>query len=294
MTAGVVLYRDTTTSPLPQFSRGGQFGGITDGATDNGNLTIPTPAARSGVTLRPRSQAVLTAPEGPDDEADAIPPGVTSAMPALGTYVYAVEGTEEATAFGSRDYPPEMKMTVHRPTRADRELDVEKHELIFDLEFSEDHEEREIVSFRKDGVSFTYEAGSISFGITQTSEASYEPPMIQVPAKLRPGQTVQGTTRAYSPDGEQVRTEDWNVTVEGRDTIEVLDERVATWIVRIDRQTRPGSDDQVTRSRRYWFSPSHAIWVKWEETMSGTRDVGLGSFDYSTEFTATLDRINRL
>jgi hypothetical protein len=295
VTAGVVLYRSTISSERPpEFSRGGRFGGIAQGGSALDDLTVPTPAARSGSTVRSRSSAVLSGPSAKDDVPNG-GPGANSRFPRLGSYVYAVEGTEDATAFGSREYPDEMTMTVHRPTlRGSSAPDLEDDEVVFDLVFSGDHEEREIVAYRTNGISFTYEAGSVTFGITQTSEASYKPPMLQVPAKLEPGNVVEGTSRAISPDGEETRVEDWVVTVEGRETIDIMGEAVPTWVVEIERQSRPGSSEQVTRTRRYWFSPAHRLWVKWEEKLDGRQAFGPGSFRYRTEFTATLDRIEQL
>ena len=284
--AAVVVYVSTNESG-PDFSRGGRFGQVTGGTKLD--LTIPTPVPRADAVVRPRSSAVLSAPSNDENETN----GASRARPRLptfGTYVYAVEGTEEAPPFGDREYPPEMTMTVSSSqSAAQSETGVD--ELVFDLEFSDDHEEREIVAFSGDGIAFTYEAGSITFGITQTSEASYLPPMTQIPAKLEQDATTIGTSRAVEPDGDEVRVEDWTVTVEGRETLDILGEKVPTWIVRIERKSRPGSAEQVTRTRRYWFSPQHSIWVKWDETMRGRRDFGPSTFTYSTEFTATLDRI---
>jgi hypothetical protein len=130
--------------------------------------------------------------------------------------------------------------------------------------------------------------------VTQESEATYEPPMLQVPLPIKEGATYDGTTRATDVDGTERRVEDWTVTVEGAEEVEALGETISAWRVKIDRQSQPGSAEQLARSRTYWFDPARAIWVKWEETTRSMQDFGPGSFTYNTHFTATLDRIEPL
>ncbi len=273
----------------PAFSRGGQFGGDLRGPSVLGSdlgLSSPDPVPNRG-----RSSAVLNAPRtpGPGEPGSRIP------FPTFAKYVYQVTGYEQATAFGRRNYPSEMTMTVHRPESTDGALPrLADDELIFDLFFSQDHEEREIVAFRPDGIVFTYEAGSVSFGFTQTSEATYDPPMLQIPVPLSEGAVLTGTSVAKNPAGKITRTEDWTVSVLPREDILITGEIVHAFVVQIDRRSRPGSTERVTRTRKYWFDPDRVLWVKWEERMNGAQDVGPGSFNYTTEFTATLTRIEPL
>jgi hypothetical protein len=84
------------------------------------------------------------------------------------------------------------------------------------------------------------------------------------------------------------------VQVLGQEAIPVLGKSTVTWVVRIDRQSRPGSSEQDKRSRTYWFDPGRRIWVKWTESLDGSQDMGPGAFSYQTQFTATLDRIQPL
>jgi hypothetical protein len=288
--AGGLLYQENVTSEAPpDFSRGGAFAGdlVNPGIRD---LTVSTPEPRA--TPQSRSSAILTAPEQPPSER-----GITSGgpqFPAFGRYIYEIEGTESASVFGSREYPTEMVMTVHR-SEGPGGRGLRRNELAFDLFFSEEHEEREIVAFGRDGISFTFEASSVTFGpSTQTSEATYEPPMVQVPIPLKIGEVVEGSSRAISPDGEELRVEDWEVEVQARDQIQILGEAVDTFVVEIKRQSRPGSSEQLTRTRKYWVDPARSIWLKFEEHTNGTQDVGFGSFSYRTDFTATLDRTEPL
>lgn len=274
----------------PEFTRGGAFAGdLTDPSIRD--LSIQTAAPRSSGRLR--SSAVLTVPRTPGPGEPGGPSSIP--FPTFARYVYDVVGYEQATAFGRRDYAPQMTTTVHRTQPTDPSVPrLEDDELIFDLYFSDDHEEREIVAFRDDGIVFTYEAGSVTFGFTQTSEATYDPPMLQIPVPLSDGASRSGTSEARDASGNVTRTEDWSVSVLGREDLQILGATVPAWVVEIQRQSKPGSTERVTRTRKYWFDTERVLWVKWEEHMTGSQDVGPGSFSYSTHFTATLSRIEPL
>jgi hypothetical protein len=162
-------------------------------------------------------------------------------------------------------------------------------QVVADLRYSDSHEEREIIGYRGDGVYFDFEGGSVTFGPrTETSEADYDPPMLQIPNPLAPGASRSGTSQAKSSAGSVTRTEDWKVRVLGQEPVAVLGTTVQAWKVQVDRQTKPGSADQVTRQRVYWYDPGRAMWVKFTETLDGTRQVGPGSFSYTSRLTATL------
>jgi hypothetical protein len=217
-------------------------------------------------------------------------PGTTalpSGPPALGTYTYAIKGTESATGFGSRQYPTEMTVTA-RTTPG-----VAKDQAVLDLFFSSQHQERDIVAYRGDSVAFTFESGSITFGpTTQTSEADYVPAMTQIPLPLRAGDKRAGSTQAKAKNGAVARVEDWSVRVVGQETLTIGGKSIATWVVMIDRKTRPGSADQATRSRTYWFDPARRIWVKWKEKAHGERkSVGV-TLSYDTNYEAVLARFS--
>lgn len=291
--AGTLLYQENVRSEKPpEFSRGGAFAGDLAQPGDE-EITIVTPTPRPVASGRSRSTAVLSAP---DAARERFGTGEPPPFPTFGRYVYHVEGSESASIFGSREYPPEMTMTVHRsPTDDTGQLRLKDDELAFDLFFSEDHEEREVVAFRRTGIAFTYEAGSITFGPrTEDSEATYSPAMTQIPIPLTEKAKASGTSRALRADGSTARIENWTVKVRGRERLNLMDETVDTYVVEVERKTEPESEEQLTRSRKYWFDPVRVIWVKWEEQMSGTRDVGFGSFTYSTRYTATLERIEPL
>jgi hypothetical protein len=269
----------------PSFSRGGKFGGgpapslpadrplpysPADGPTTTTTVVASTASSTEVAPIAaPEQRTAVGAPATAEI-------GATFTPPALGTYTYAVEGTESATGFGQRRLPEAMTTTISA------DPDGPASNRVLDLTLSDQHEEREIVSFDGAGASFVYEAGSVTFGpYTQTSEADYDPAMVQIPAHLAPGVVVRGTTDAGT------RVEDWTVTVQGRERVRDLD----TWLVTIERQSRPGTAEQVTRSRTYWFAPTLGTWVQMKERMHASRDMAGASFDYDCEYTATLQDV---
>src|SRR5918996_5415869 len=153
-------------------------------------------------------------PGTPADRPAAAQAPPAPARPALGNYTYAVDGEEGATAAGSRRFPEQMTTVVHGGPG------LAPDELVFDITYSQEHVEREIVAYRGDGVYFTFEGGQVRFGPgTQTSEADYDPPMLQIPWPLEPGATRTGVSEAKRDDGSVVRTEDWKATVVGVEPI---------------------------------------------------------------------------
>lgn len=284
--AGALLYQENVGSERPSdIASGGAPGDLANPAPEEIVIATPTPAPQrdSG-----RSRATLTAPDPTTEEIVKGPP-----FPALGRYVFRVEGTETVSLFGSRTYPPEMTMTVHR---APADTSLQPDELVFDLEFSPEHREREIVAYRKDGIMFTAESRTVTYGTgTESSDVVYDVPITQAPIPLVVGAEAEGTTTATNTDdGTQAFVEDWTVDVTKRETIAIMGEDVDALVVEVNRQTQPGSSEQMTRSRRYWLDPVRAIWVQWEERATGRQDVGLGSRTYTSTYTATLDRVEPL
>ena len=162
-------------------------------------------------------------------------------------------------------------------------------QIVFDLKYSDQHAEREIVDFRDDGVYFNFEGGSVTFGPrTETSQADYSPPMLQVPKPLQAGFSRDLVVQAKNTDGSVIRTEDVNVSVVGKETLTIAGASVETWKVQVNRKIRPGSSDQGTRSRTYWFDPARNLWVKYTEVFHGGRSTAGFSFTYDSDLTATL------
>jgi len=321
--AGVIGYKLTHKGP-PSFRRGGQFavagapsstssteattdttGAATTASTDptatapaSSSTTITTAAAhaQTGATTAtsgPRATTATTraasgpvpAPTpspGPAHPAPAPQPG-TLGKPAIGTYTWNVDGTEGASFVGSRKFPDKMTMVVHSGEG------LKPDQLVYDLTYSDKHAEREIVGFRSDGVYFDFEGGSVTFGPrTETSQADYDPPILEIPWPLKAGYTRSGVTKAKNGDGSVSRTEDWTTTVVDQEPVTVGGTTVNAWKVQVDRKFRPGGTDQGSRSRTMWFDPARNMWVKFVEVFHGERHQVGFSFNYDSNVTAVL------
>jgi len=322
---GVLAYKLTHKGP-PSFRRGGQFAsaggppsttaatsaaaettattgapaaqpGTTGPASSSSTATTaPKPVASSGTTATSGRAATPTTragsgpvptptsgPTGPGNPAPAPSQPGTLGKPAVGTYTWAVDGTEGASFVGTRKFPDKMTMVVHGGPG------VQPDQLVFDLTYSDKHAEREIIGFRNDGVYFDFEGGSVTFGPrTETSQADYEPPILEVPWPLRAGFTRTGVTKAKNGDGSISRTEDWTTSVVGQEPVAVGGVTVNAWKVQVERKFRPGATDQGTRSRTMWFDPARNMWVKFTEVFHGERhEIGF-SFTYDSNVTAVL------
>jgi hypothetical protein len=324
--AGVIAYQITHRG-APSFRKGGEFAAglspTTSATTAQGSVS-PAPAPDpSTTTVPPSSAPATTASTIPSTTATTrrVAPATTATtraavrttattarpasnlaapgtsattvaspsqpagprLPAFGTYTYAVDGTEGASVVGTRRYPDRMTMVAHGAPG------LAPDQVVFDLRYSDQHEEREIVSFKDDGVYFDFEGGSVTFGPrTETSETDYEPPMLQIPKPLQAGVSRSATVQAKNANGSVVRTEDVQVTVVGEETITAAGASVATWKVEVKRTFRPGSSEQGTRNRTYWFDPARSLWVKFTEQFHGERRTGAFDFTYDSNLTATL------
>jgi len=319
--AGVFGYTMTHKGP-PSFRKGGEFAiagppstttSSTAAAADTATTAAPAPpgatAPSSSTTAIPARKAgsaststttesahatpaTTRAPSGPAPTPTTTGPSQPAQVPAtpagpgkpaVGTYTWTVDGTETAPFVGSRRYPDKMTMVAHGGSG------VGPDQLVFDLTYSDKHAEREIVGFRNDGVYFDFEGGSITFGPrTETSQADYDPPILQIPFPLQPGLSRTGVTNAKGADGNISRTEDWKTTVLGQEPVTVGGATVNAWKVEIQRKFRPGSADQGFRNRTYWFDPARHLWVKFVEVFHGERHTAGFSFSYDSNLTAVL------
>jgi len=252
----------------------GQTGATT--ATSGPRATTPTTRAASG-------PVPTTTPTGPAKPAPAPPQPGALGKPAVGTYTWNVDGTEGASFVGTRKFPDKMTMVVHSAPG------LQPDQLVYDLTYSDKHAEREIVGYRNDGVYFDFEGGSVTFGPrTETSQADYEPPILEVPWPLKAGYTRSGVTKAKNGDGSVSRTEDWTTTVVGQEPVTVGGATVNAWKVEVDRKFRPGGSDQGYRNRTMWFDPARNMWIKFTEVFHGERHQVGFSFTYDSNVTAVL------
>ncbi len=270
--------------------QGSELGGRSRLGGGDQSLADDAPTATPLPTARPRSQAVVTAPE--DEVVD--PTGSAPPFPTLGRYVYDVQGSESASFSGSRSFSSEMAMTIHRETDQ-QTLQLESDELIFDLELDSNHQEREVVAYRKDGIGFTFESAVVTIGnTTRNSGVTYSPALLQIPIPVTDGDSRNGSSRSIGPNGTEIGIEDWTVDVRGTEQINAMGETVDTLVVAFESKTRPGYDETTTRSRTYWFSPERSIWVKFTERLIRTTGSGLTRMSYNSGYTAILSRIEPL
>jgi hypothetical protein len=282
--AAILFQSNAEPDQSSELGRRGRLGDGDQSLVDDTATPTPLP------TARPRSQAVVKAPEDTgDDLTQSTPP-----FPTLGRYVYNVQGSESASFSGSRRFPAEMAMTVHRETDQ-QTLELQSDELIFDLELSSNHREREIVAYRRDGISFTFESAMVTLGnTTRNTAVKYSPPLLQIPIPVKDGDSRSGSSRAIGPNGTETGIEEWTVEVHGNEQTEALGETIDTLVVTFESTTRPGFGETTTRSRTYWLSPERSIWVKFIERLTRTSGSGLTRMSYNSDYTATLSRIEPL
>ncbi|HEY3239274.1 MAG TPA: hypothetical protein VGL92_06920 [Acidimicrobiia bacterium] len=235
----------------------------------------PVPGSAAGSTATTAQPPVTAPPAQPSTPAAA-------RAPAAGTYTYAVEGQEKPSFFSARRFPERMTTVVHGGPG------LSADQLVFDLHYSDEHEEREIVGFRDDGIYFDFEGGSVTFGPrTETNEGDYVPPLLQIPRRLEAGFTSSGTSQVKRSDGSVSRTEDWTVKVVGKEALTVAGATVETWKVETNRKSRPGGSEINSRQRTYWYDPGRAMWVRFVDVLHGERTQGI-TFTYDSTVTANL------
>ena len=246
-------------------------------ATDSTSASsAQTPTTRPRTASADASLSSASRPTGGGSNASSKGP-----LPATGTYTWAASGTESASGFGSRDFPPTMTMVAHK------DAGLRPEEIVLDSTYSSNHSEREILGVESDGIYFDFEAGQVRFGPSaQTNQGDYRPPMLQVPFPLAAGVVRTGTSKALASDGSTQRTENWTVKVIDQEMIQAAGVSVLTWKITIDRHGS-GSNQQVDRSRVLWYYPARHLWVKYTEKMHGQQNYGI-TFTYDENLTATL------
>jgi hypothetical protein len=318
--AGVIGYKLTHKGP-PSFRRGGQFavagppistssteattattGETATTAATGPAATAPASSSTTATTAATRGQAAAPTPTSgprattPTTRAASGPAPTTPAStgpapapsqpgtlgkPAVGTYTWNVDGTEGASFVGTRKFPDKMTMVVHTAPG------LQPDQLVYDLTYSDKHAEREIVGFRSDGVYLDFEGGSVTFGPrTETSQADYAPPILEIPWPLKAGFTRSGVSKAKNADGSVSRTENWTTTVVGQEPVTVGGTTVNAWKVQIDRKFT--GSDQGTRGRTMWFDPARNMWVKFVDVLHAERHQVGFSFTYDSNVTAVL------
>jgi hypothetical protein len=175
----------------PSFRKGGRFleagGGRPQEPVTEGDATTTTSTAGAesssstgGRTTTTRSKTAAASAALASSSSRTGAPASSSAagstLPANGTYTWNVSGTEAASGFGSRSFPPTMTMVAHR------DPGLKPEEVVLDSTYSSNHTEREIVAVESTGIYFDFEGGQVRFGPSaQTNQGDYNPPLLQVP-----------------------------------------------------------------------------------------------------------------
>jgi hypothetical protein len=205
----------------------------------------------------------------------------TVAPPRLGTYTYAVDGTEAMAGAGSRKLPPSMRLGASRPT------DAAADEVVFDLNFSDQHTEREIVAFRSDRIAVRHESINVVFGLRKRStQFGYSPAVGRAVVPLASSASRSGASTATDGSGTTMRTEDWKATDVAKRSLTVAGSTVEVWEISTERTSRPGAVEQFHETRRAWFDPARRMFVKWESHVHTERTSGVSSA-YDLNYTAT-------
>jgi hypothetical protein len=289
VTAGTVLFQTDLSSEVPSEVTGGDVA-APDLTSKGLNDPSPSPSPVS-VTGKDRSSAVISVP----GEAGAKGSARSKRFPTFANYIYDVVGTEQGGALSRRTLPAEVTMTVDRSPGDGMAPPLEAGQLMFSLSLGPEHNESNVVGYGPKGITFTYESIDVTFNTTtQSSDVTLDPGVIQIPAVLKNGGHVEGTSTALGSDGDERRTEDWSVDIGGEEDVRVRDGTVQAWTVTLVRNSTPTSSERFSRTRKYWFDPKSGIWVKWDDTTNWSSGSGLSRVSYSSNYSATLDRIEPL
>ena len=191
--------------------------------------------------------------------------------PAVGTYGYAVSGTEASASGGQRALPGAMTLVASKGASAGS--------FVFDMRFSDQHVEQAVVAFRTDGISLSQETRTVTFLGTRTQGGALAPAVAQVVWPATAGASRSGASTVRDGAGRVVRTEDWKVV----DTAV----RSGVWEVTLERTSRPGAIETLHETRHAFFDTGRRMWTKWETHLHTDRPGELAAA-YDLDYTATL------
>lgn len=201
--------------------------------------------------------------------------------PQTGRYRYELDGWEATSAPGSRrQFPDSADVFVH-----DRQDHADGSSVTVDVTYSDDHEERLVLRYGQGQIAVTFEGGKVSFfggGVTQTSQATYRPPLIRTAWPADPGQTWTGTSEARDPDGTVVRRERYTGRIRGTEAMTVAGQTLRTAVV--EWESEFSGRENGWRQQTLWFSPDLGMWVKIHDRVHAERS----GFAYDKDATLTL------
>ncbi len=160
--------------------------------------------------------------------------------------------------------------------------------MTFDLRFSDQHTEQEVVSYRADMIGVRQQAVQLEFGLAKRNTfASYKPTVAFAAVPFAANASRSGATDTRDGAGRLLRIEDWRVTDVALRSIVVAGATVSVWEVSFDRASRAGAAESLRETRRAWFDPVRRMWVKWEIHLHTERPNELASA-YDLDYVATL------
>lgn len=199
--------------------------------------------------------------------------------PAVGTFAYNVDGTEQATGFGTRKLPTAMTVAI-------------KHDgasgFIADFALGPNHTEHEVWSASAELIGLRSETITAVFGpVTRSMVGTYDATVGRMVLPLKSSASRAGVSVAHDANGAVARTEDWTVTDVSAQPVTVGGTSVSAWQVTLLRTSRSGAAEPLNETRKAWFDPAHGVWVKWQTQLHTERGVSA----YDLAYTATLTKL---
>jgi hypothetical protein len=227
--------------------------------TQQGNAPRPGPAGSRAVAPTPAAASPTPSAAMPSAATDA-------ARPVPGRYGLRVSGSEDVRfgplSFCGRDFPAASELVV-APAVGEPAGSYN-----FDVRYypgdEGKHDERRIYRYTAGGVQQGFEGATVTCGgIRQSSDVAYAPVPTRVRLPLTVGQTWSGTS------GDADRTETYRTRVTGTDSLTVGGVRVPVYVIETD--TEFTGAEQGTRTQRWWYSPRHAMPLRWSDRTQGGR-----------------------
>jgi hypothetical protein len=191
--------------------------------------------------------------------------GIVVTKAAIGAYSYEGTGFERVNFGGASACSWDIE---------DVSLSVRKDPAgrIFDWTYSQQHVERHVVSYRKDGMYTEFLGSAVTcFGVRKTSEDEYDPPALRLPFPVRAGETWTERSSTEERD-EKIRGE-----ILRRKRITVPAGTFDVYVVHIEGTLSGGQTGTFETTR--WISADLGITV-----MEDVRtDVDAGSAKYTGE-----------
>jgi hypothetical protein len=232
-----------------------------------GRASAPGPVGSAGRTAAPApAPAPVAVPAGPVE-------------PVPGRYELRVSGSEDVKfgpfSFCGRDLPASSELVV-APAAGEPAGSYN-----FDVRYypgdAGKHDERRIYRYTAGAVQQGFEGATVTCGgIRQSSDVAYTPVQTRVRLPLTVGQAWSGT------GGDADRTETYRSRVTGTDVVAVAGTRVPVYV--IETETEFTGAEHGTRTQRWWYSPAHAMPLRWSDRTEG----GRSGATYTSEITVSV------